>query len=305
MAVPPLRALAGEHQVVGVLTNPDRPKGRGGGLQPSAVKEEALVLGIPVLQPPTLRDAAFLTDVRGLEPELLVCFAYGKIFPQAFLDLFPLGGINLHPSKLPDLRGPSPLNSLILRGDREGALTVQRLALEMDSGDILLQESFPIAEDETALGLSQRVAQRGGGIFLKALKGLAEGSLTPRPQDPSQATYCSLIRKEDGVLDWSLPALRLSRIIRAYNPWPGGRSYWKGVPLTLWEAEPYKGEYSLGRPGEVLGVDKGVGILVQTGEGILAVRRLQLQAKKSLDFQSFLNGSRDFCHSTLGVECDS
>jgi len=304
IAVPSLRALAEHHDVAAVLTNPDRTKGRGRKVHPSPVKEAALELGIPVLQPHKL-DADLRGDVQALGADLLVCIAYGKIFRQVFLDLFPLGGINLHPSRLPDLRGPSPLNSLILRGDREAAVSVQRLALAMDSGDILLQEPLDIDERETAETLTGKVADLGGGLLLKVLQQMEEGSLKPVSQDHDSATFCSMIGKNDGLLDWNRPASELDRIIRAYTPWPHGFTTWKDQRVNILEARPSEREGAQSPPGTVTGLDKKEGILVQTGKGLLAVTRLQLQSKKPLDFKSFLNGTKDFIGSVLGVTDES
>ncbi|MBF9016230.1 MULTISPECIES: methionyl-tRNA formyltransferase [unclassified Oceanispirochaeta] len=303
IAVPSLRAVAGEHEIVAVLTNPDRAKGRGKKMHFSPVKEAAIQLGLNVLQPQKL-NAEFRETAAALKPDILICIAYGKIFGPAFLALFPEGGINLHPSRLPDLRGPSPLNSIILRGDEEGAITVQTLAKEMDSGDILLQKSLIIDERETAETLTERVALEGGYCLIEVLKGLEDGSIVPRAQDHSKATFCSLIGKNDGLMDWSLSAAELDRVVRGYTPWPHGFTFWNGLRLNIIEAHPYTKEASGTVPGEVTGMDKKEGILIQTGEGILAVSRLQLQSKKAMDYKSFLNGSKDFIASVLGAEHD-
>ncbi len=303
IAVPSLKAVASKHEVVGVLTNPDRGSGRGKKLHHSPVKDAALELGLNVLQPDRL-NGEFREVIKALNPDILICIAYGKIFGPLFLGLFPRGGINLHPSKLPDLRGPSPLNSLILRGDSEGAITVQTLAKEMDSGDILLQDALVIDDRETAETLTEKVAHRGGKCLLKVLEGLEAGTIEPRPQDHDKATFCGMIGKNDGLMDWNKPAVELDRIVRAYTPWPHGFTFWKGQRLNIIEAEPYTGEGYSGEPGEVCGMDKKVGILIQTGEGLLAVKRLQLQSKKALDYKSFLNGSKDFISSVLGADND-
>ena len=303
IAVPSLKAVASEHEVVGVLTNPDRGSGRGKKLHHSPVKEAALELGLNVLQPDRL-NGEFRKTVESLRPDILICIAYGKIFGPLFLELFPRGGINLHPSKLPDLRGPSPLNSLILRGDSEGAITVQTLAKEMDSGDILLQIPLGIDERETAESLTEKVANEGGACLLKVLEGLEKGSIEPHPQDHEKATFCGMIGKNDGLMDWNRPAVELDRIVRAYTPWPHGFTFWKGQRLNIIEAAPYAGSSSDGEAGEVIGMDKKEGILIKTGEGVLAVKRLQLQSKKALDYKSFLNGSKDFIASVLGAEND-
>jgi len=306
IAVPSLKALAAHHEVVGVLTNPDTMQGRGKKIQFSPVKEAALDLGLEVLQPEKLKNLDY-DEILHRGAEILICIAYGKIFPQSFLDLFPRGGINLHPSRLPDLRGPSPLNSLILRGDRESAVTVQTLAREMDSGDILLQIPLLLEERETTDSLTQRVADLGGEYLLEVLKSMDEGTLNPRPQDHDKATFCRLIGKNDGKIDWSRDAAAIDRLIRAYTPWPRGFTFYGGLRLNILEAEPYSGNPDNGAdqaPGTVAGLDNKAGILVQTGEGLLAVTRLQLQSKKALDYKSFLNGTKNFIGSVLGEEHD-
>ncbi|MDA3955748.1 methionyl-tRNA formyltransferase [Oceanispirochaeta sp.] len=306
IAVPSLNALAFHYDIAGVLTNPDKARGRGKQVQFSPVKKAALELGLPVFQPSKLT-ADFREEIQALSADLLVCLAYGKIFSQTFMDLFPKGGINLHPSGLPDLRGPSPLNSLILRGDRVGAITIQSLAKEMDSGDILLQVPLVLEERETTASLSGRVAHEGADCLLQVLRDMEAGNLKPVPQDHNKATYCSLIGKDDGLMDWSQSAEQLDRVVRAYTPWPHGFTFWKNLRLNILEARPYEG--SLFPPGtvkvgEVAGLDKKDGILIQTGEGLLAVTRLQLQSKKALDHKSFINGSKDFVGSVLGEEHD-
>jgi len=304
IAVPSLQELSEEHDVVGVLTNPDRTKGRGKRIQYSPVKEKALELGLPVFQPLKL-SADFSEEIKQTGAEILICIAYGKIFSSSFLSVFPRGGINLHPSRLPDLRGPSPLNAIILRGDKETAVTVQTLARKMDSGDILLQEPLLLDERESTESLTSRVAQLGGGYLLKVLDSLEKGSLKPVPQDHSKATFCTLIGKDDGRIGWSRSARDIDRLIRAYTPWPHGFTFFKGLRLNILEAHPFQGDgpqTGESAPGTVAGLDKKEGILIQTGEGLLAVTRLQLQSKNALDYKSFLNGTKNFVGSVLGEE---
>ncbi len=307
IAVPALRALAPVHELAGVLTNPDRPRGRGKKMRYSPVKEEALALGLPLFQPEKL-DAPFCETIKELGAELLVCLAYGRIFPPSFLGIFPRGGINFHPSRLPELRGPSPLNSLILRGETKSAVTVQTLAKEMDAGDILLQEELPVREDETLESLSRKAAAMAGPCFLKVLQSMENGSLISRPQEHEKASYCRLIGKQDGLLDWRRPACELDRIIRAYYPWPLGHTFWKGKRLNILEAHVLSSPDAQAAdvtPGTVTALDRNEGFLVQTGNAFLGVTRLQLQSKKALDFKSFYNGSKDFTGSVLGEEYES
>lgn len=300
IAVPSLEACNAWGQVVGVLTNPDRPKGRGKKMIASPVKEKALELGLPLLQPWKLNEA--MDEIESLGADILVCVAYGKIFSQAFLDLFPMGGVNLHPSALPQFRGPSPLNAAIANGLKESAISVQRLALKMDSGDILVQEPLIIEDRETTGSLTERAGIEGAPLLIRALKGLSDGTIAGVPQDDEKASYCSLIHKDQGQIDWSLPAKELDRMIRSVDPWPGAFSSWGDQKLFIRKANIYDGPWEpSGACGKVLGVDKTQGILVETGEGVLSVERLQIQSRKELDHRSFLNGNRDIINSQLGA----
>ena len=298
IAVPSLRLAAAEHTVVGVLTNPDRAAGRGKGLSSSAVKDAALGLGLRVLQPEKL-DAAFRETVRGLQPELLVAVAYGRIFGPQFLGCFPRGGINLHPSLLPLYRGPSPLSAAILHGEAQTGVTIQVIAPQMDAGDILAQETIALTGRETADSLGEIAAEKGACLLVKTLALIAEGRESRVPQDPAAVSYCGLLTRETGKIDWTASAAHIERMIRAFDPWPGAWTVYKGAVLRILAAEPLPSG-GTEAPGKVLGVDTQRGILVQTGDGVLAVRRLQLEAKKALDFASFLNGVRGFTGSVLG-----
>lgn len=312
IAVPSLEAVTAKWEVTGVLTQPDKRKGRGRGSEPSPVKRKADELDLLALQPEDL-DGKFIDRVRGLNPDILVVVAYGKIFKRNFIDIFPLGGINLHPSLLPVYRGPSPITAAILGGDSETGITVQRLALKMDAGDILRQIKIPLSGRETGSSLTGRVAGLGADLLVQTLREIEESKVKAVPQDHSQATYCSIIRREDGLIHWTESTVMIDRKIRAYDSWPGAYSTFKGTPIRVLEAEPvaaaenegYRtlfGEETLvkAEPGRVVGVDKKRGILVKTGDGFLIVTRLQLQSKKALDFISFLNGVRDFTGSLLG-----
>jgi methionyl-tRNA formyltransferase len=300
IAVPTLRLLAERHEVAGVLTNPDAAAGRKLQTSQSAVKQAALELGLPLFQPARL-DAEARAVIAALQPELLVCVAYGFIFGPKFLALFPRGGINMHPSLLPLHRGPSPLSAAILAGDAESGISVQQLALEMDAGDILVQERFPLRGDETTAGLTDFAATRGAALVLQAVDQLAAGCAVLQAQDGTRASYCRLIGRDDARIDWTAPAVSIDRQVRAYDPWPRAWSLWNGEALTVLECRPLPGNEPGAVPGTVLRVDKSNGILVQTGDGLLALRRLQLPAKKPLDFQSFANGARGFAGSVLGV----
>lgn len=302
MAVPSLEALNECFEVCGVLTNPDKAKGRGRKLHPSPVKAKALELGIPVLQPEKLNEEA-REEISALKPDVLVCIAYGKILRQAVLDLFPQGAVNLHPSLLPKYRGASPVSEAIKNGDKETAVTIQKMALKMDSGDILFQKPYLLDGTETTGSFLERVSRDGALYMVEVLTKMEKGELTGIPQDDERATYCSKVNKEDGLIDWNAPAAEIERLIRAYSPSPGGFTFWNDQILFVRKASiddlSWKGE-GTPHPGQVLGVDKRRGILVQTGDGLICLEELQLQSRKSLDFKSFLNGVKDFLDTTLG-----
>ena len=293
-----------DFNIVGVLTNPPSAKGRHKELVPTEVAQSAIKYQLPVLEPEKL-DADLREKVRALNPDILVCFAYGKLFGPKFMALFPQGGINLHPSLLPKYRGCAPVPAAILNQEEETGITVQKLALEMDSGDVLLQVKIPLDFTETSESLLNDAANRGGELFYKVLCDIRDGKANGVPQDSSQATYCEMLKKEDGLIDWTKSAKEISAKIRAYYPWPSSFTVYKDLQLKIHRATVFQGEYSgeasseNSVSGTVLGLDKKSGILIQTGDGILAVENLQLQAKKAMDFKDFLNGNKDFIGSKL------
>ena len=304
IAVPSLLAVSRAFEVCGVLTRPDRARGRGRQAMPSPVKREAEKLRLTVLQPERL-DANARAEVRRRSPELLVCVAYGKLFGPKFLGLFPRGGINLHPSLLPRHRGPAPIPSAILAGDRETGVTIQAVSDRMDAGAIYLQSRRRLDGSETTERLSAELAESGAELLVEAVRGIEKGSITPVPQDENSATYCGMISKGDGRIDWSTPAAQIERMVRAYHPWPSAYTYFNGVELKILGARlPGRpapaGAVNAAVPGTVLGVDRAHGILVQTGDGVLAVTTLQLKSRKPAEWKAFLNGHRAILGSVLG-----
>ena len=310
IAVPSLEVLysAGGIELAGVLTNPDSPRGRSGSPVPTEVGEAARKLQkgaqFPILKPLKL-DSSFREQVASLKPDLLVSFAYGRIFGPKFLALFPLGGINIHPSLLPKYRGPSPVQAAILNRDSVTGITIQELALEMDSGGIITAQMFQLTGKETSLSLSLKMAELAAEMLPSALKKIADGTCEPVPQNHSGASYCSLVKRDDGIIDWNLSAAEIEAKIRAYDIWPLCRTIHKGRDLFILKAGFYKKpnnnfneasgeELPPSSPGQVLGIDRNDGILIQTGDGILCVTELQYQAKKALNWRDFLNGARDF-----------
>ena len=304
MAVPSLEKLAREVNVCAVLTAPDEPAGRGRTLRAPPVKETALALGLRVLQPHSLDESA-LDDVRTLQPDLLVVVAYGKIFRKAFLELFPQGGVNLHPSLLPRFRGPSPVTAAILAGDRETGITVQKVARKFDSGDILAQTTILLTGEETTGSLTERVGLLGADLLVSVVCAIADGNPPAAvAQAEEEATYCTMVRKEDGVVDWREPAVVIERKVRAYDPWPRMRTSLDGVSLLLLKTRAHPDNLldaaRAPDPGAVAVADKDRGILVQTGSGLLEIERLQLQFKRPLDAKAFLAGRSDLRGARLG-----
>jgi len=306
IAVPSLETIFREKNIAlaGVLTNPDSPRGRKSEPLPTEVAEASLKLigessaAFPILKPLKL-DSQAREQVSSLKPDLLVSFAYGRLFGPKFLALFPLGGINIHPSLLPKYRGPSPIQAAILNRDKVTGISIQKLAKEMDSGDILAVEQFQLTGRETAGSLSETVSVKSALMLPDVLKKIADGSIRGEAQNHSEAGYCPLISKEDALIDWKKSAEEIDAKIRAFDPWPLCRTIHNGRELLLLKAEVFKGA-GVGVSGQVLGIDKQAGILVQTGEGILAVAELQYQGKKALFWQDFLNGARNFSGSQLG-----
>jgi methionyl-tRNA formyltransferase len=291
------------HDLVGVLTAPDRQAGRGRRVIPPPVKARALELGLPTLQPERVRTEA-REQVAALKPEILACVAHGRIYGPKFIALFPYGTLNLHPSLLPRYRGPAPVAAPILNGDREAGVTIQRLALEVDAGDILAQEAITLDGTETTGTLTVRLGELGARLLVSVLDAIESGNASEQPQDHSQASYTTLVTKEDGHIDWAEPAELIARKVRAYDPWPRTFTLFGGRRLNVLKAVAESGQSADGsadtHPGRVIRVDTALGILVETGNGLLALQRLQLQSRKPLDWRSFLNGVRDFVGSVLG-----
>jgi methionyl-tRNA formyltransferase len=300
-AVPSLLSLHAEHPITAVLTNPDKPAGRGKLPEATAVKTQALALGLPVLQPQSF-EPTVLERVGALGAELLVVVAFGRILKKEFLDLFPRGGINVHASLLPKHRGPSPITAAILAGDRETGVSVQKLAVKMDAGDILSVRILELTGRETTGSLSDSLARTGAELLAATIKEIERGGANPVPQNEEEATYCRLVSKQDGRIDWAADVQTIERMIRAYDPWPRAYSFYNGRRLNLLSGGVYPEAIDTTgkKQGLVLATDNRYGILVNTGGGVLYLSSLQLQAKKPLDWRSFLNGQKDFIGAQLG-----
>lgn len=310
IAVPSLEALiqSSEAEVVAVLTNPDRPVGRGHQIEASPVKRKALEAGLRVYQPEK-PDESFFDVIRFLRPDLLVVFAYGKIFSADFLSLFPKGGINIHPSLLPRWRGPSPIQAAILNRDRETGFTIQLLARKMDCGDILYRETVLLGGKETTETLTSLFSQLCAEAVVSVVSRFDEYMATRQKQDDREATYCKKLDKEDGLIDWGRSAVEIDALVRACTPRPKAYTFLNDIelfPITVSVFDKMKLPFSLveaadrALPGTVFGFLKQDGFLVKTGDGILSVSVLQLKSRKALDAASFKNGAPDFLGTCLG-----
>lgn len=304
-AVPSLEALvAAGYEVAAVVTQPDRPAGRGRTPVPPPVKQTALAHGIPVLQPESMRRAEAIEQVRGLAPDVIVVAAFGEILRKAVLDLPPLGCVNVHPSLLPCLRGPAPIAGAILAGLDVTGVTIMLIAPRMDAGPILAQRSEPIHLDDTTGTLGARLARMGAELLVEMLPRWAAGEIQPQPQDESRATYTRIIKKEDGWIDWSLSAEQIARQVRAYDPWPGTFTLLHGQLLKVLAARAAP-DRPMAAPSTVLGLSPlpdGDALAIATGQGTLLVTRLQLAGRKPVSAAEFARGQRDLVGTVLVSE---
>ena len=275
--------VAAGHEVALVLTQPDRPAGRGMALQPSAVKKVALAHDIEVFQPLTLKDAEAQAKIAAVGAEVMVVAAYGLILPQAVLDMPRFGCINIHASLLPRWRGAAPIQRALLAGDAETGVCIMQMEAGLDTGPVLLRGAFPIEATDTTASLHDRLAGLGARLCVEALGKLP---LPAEAQPAEGVTYAHKIEKAEAVIDWTKPAIELDRHIRAFNPFPGAQAVFGGQTVKLWQASPVAGSGPL---GSVLAVDKKQ-VVIACGEGALAVSELQKAGGKRLPVQQFLAG---------------
>src|SRR5690606_27764584 len=287
-SLPALRALSDEgHEVVAVVTQPDRPAGRGRVLTPSPVKREAMEEGIPVLQPERARGEELLATIRELEPDLSVVVAYGQILPREILDAPPLGSLNIHASLLPVLRGAAPVPWAIIRGLETTGVTIMKMDEGLDSGPIVHAVQEPIRPDESASELAMRLSEIGAEALVEALAMIDAGSAEMRPQEDERATYAPKIERETARLDWSLPAVELARWIRGLDSVPGAWSELNGTTVKLFSPRV---EVHQGEPGLVLESDPEVGILVAAGEDAVRIREVQPAGKRRMSAGEWVIG---------------
>lgn len=297
-AVPTLQALIDTQDVVGVVTQPDRPAGRGQEMRPSPVKVLAESAGLPLFQPATLRRETDAAPLRRWQPQAIIVAAYGQILRPHLLELPSHGCLNVHASLLPRWRGASPIQHAILAGDERAGITLMQMDEGLDTGPIYVQEAIPIGERETAQTLHDRLAQLGADMVRRYLDDVLAGRLVPKAQVEEQATYAPMIDKEDGRLDWSQSSQDLDRRIRAMTPWPGAFTTWEQRRLKVLAARPWSGELPLNAtPGRVVKV--GESVIVQAGEGGLYLLEVQLAGKRAMPVADFVRGRPDFVGSRL------
>lgn len=294
-AVPVLESLVqSRHEVIAVVTQPDRQKGRGKAVLFPPVKEKALEYHIPVYQPVKAKDPEFMELLETLHPDCIAVAAFGQILPKRILDLPKYGCLNVHASLLPAYRGAAPIQWCIIDGQKETGITIMQMDVGLDTGDMLNQVVVPIEEKETGESLYNKMAVLGGPLLLETLEQAEAGTLHPRKQDDEKSCYAKMLTKELGNICWEKPAEEIERLVRGLNPWPSAYSFYRGKTLKIWKADVLE-ENSTQKPGQIVSVSDG-SICVQTGAGMLQLKEVQLEGKKRMKADAFLNG----CHMEAG-----
>lgn len=289
-SVPALKALynAG-HEIVAVVTQPDKPKGRGKAMQFTPVKEAAVELDIPVYQPVKVRDEEFVDILRDINPDVMVVVAFGQLLPKSVLDIPKYGCINIHASLLPKYRGAAPIQWVIIDGEKETGITTMQMDVGLDTGDMILTTVVPIDEKETGGSLHDKLSQAGGELIVETLKKIESGEATFTKQDDSLSNYAKMLDKKLGKIDFNKPAAEIERLIRGLNPWPSAYASLNGKTIKIWDADVT--DSMDGAPGEITEVAKDH-FVVCTGKGSLIVNELQLEGKKRMESEVFLRGYR-------------
>lgn len=289
-SVPALKALVEVgHEVVAVVTQPDRPRGRGKELQMTPVKVQALAYGIPVYQPEKVKDPAFVEILRNLQPEVIVVIAFGQILSRDILDLPPYGCINIHASLLPKYRGAAPIQWAVIDGEKETGVTTMMMDVGLDTGDMLEKTVIPLDPKETGGSLFDKLSQAGGPLILSTLEKLKAGTAVRTPQTDEDSTYAKMLTKSLGQIDWSMEAAAIERLIRGLNPWPSAYTFVHGKTLKIWDADVLKESSDGAAPGQIIRTDPH-SLIVAAGEALLSIRELQLEGKKRMDVETFLRG---------------
>lgn len=287
-AVPSLAAVAKIEDVTLVVTNPDRPSGRGQAMSPPPVKDEAVRLGLPVFQPEKARHPDSVARIAAEKPDVIIVVAYGHILPQSILDIPRLGCLNVHASLLPRYRGAAPINWALARSESETGITIMKLDAGMDTGPMLLSRRMPIQDEDTAGTLSLKLSAMGAEVLSEALHGLHDGTLRERPQDDGLATYAPMLKKEHGRIDWTRPAVEVRNLVRGMTPWPSAYTSHAGKTLKVLSASLCEGK---GEPGEILEIGRD-GLIVACGENSLALGRVQPEGGREMSSREYAMGRR-------------
>lgn len=294
--------IAAGHDVCLAVTQPDKPKGRGGKMQYTPVKEKALFYDIPVYQPKRVRDPECVEELRKYNADVIVVIAFGQILPKSILELTPYGCINVHASLLPKYRGAAPIQWAVIDGESVSGVTTMQMDEGLDTGDMIMKTEVPIAADETGESLHDKLAAAGAALCVKTLKALEDGTAVHEKQGESPTAYAKMLTKELGNIDWTQPAVKIERLIRGLNSWPGTYSHWNGKVMKIWRAEAHTAEEGAkyaqdtaggeepAQPGTVLSVGKN-DFTVQTGDGVLRILEVQMPGKKRMETGAFLRGN--------------
>lgn len=289
-AVGTLRALkeAGHHISL-VVTQPDKPKGRGHAMQYPAVKEAAVEYGLPVYQPRRIRDEESIVFLESVKADVIVVVAFGQLIPKRILEMKPYGCINVHGSLLPKYRGAAPIQWAVINGEKESGVTTMQMDEGLDTGAMLLKTVVPLEEKETGGSLFDRLSEAGAALCVETLRRLEAGTIIPEAQGESPTAYASMLTRDMGAIDWTKSAVSVERLIRGLNPWPSAYTKFHDKTLKIWKGEVLPADASKGRCGEILEVTKD-SLIIQTGEGLLAVKELQLEGRKRMETGAFLRG---------------
>ena len=282
--------VAAGHEVCLAVTQPDKPKGRGGRMQYTPVKEKALFYNIPVYQPKRVRDPECVEELRKYKADVMVVVAFGQILPKEILEMTPYGCINVHASLLPKYRGAAPIQWAIIEGEKVTGVTTMQMDEGLDTGDMILKTEVPVAADETGESLHDKLAAAGAALCVETLKALEDGTAVREKQGDSPTAYAKMLTKELGNIDWAEPAVKIERLVRGLNSWPSAYTHWNGKVMKIWRAAVGAAETADVQPGTVVSVEKE-SFAVQTGDGVLRVLEVQMPGKKRMDAGAFLRGN--------------
>ncbi|MBI3537930.1 MAG: methionyl-tRNA formyltransferase [Chloroflexi bacterium] len=297
-SVPILAALIEtQNEIVGVFTRADKPAGRGKQLQASPIKQLAQKNNLPIFQPRTLRNPEIIAIVRDLKPDLIVVAAYGLILPREILAIPPRGCVNTHASLLPRHRGASPISAAILADDAETGITLMQMDEGVDTGAILAQREIPIADDDTTATLTEKLSRLAADLLTNSLTHILSHSLTPTPQDNSRATLAPMLKKEQGLIDWTQSAEQIARRVRAFNPWPSAYTFFNGAQLKIHRARAVNANVHA-KVGQAVKLQEEIAVVC--GEGALVLEEVQLAGKRAMSAEEFVRGQREFVNSLLG-----